>query len=129
MTGGMMEGNWATGSPTMATRPRITVRTAITMATIGRSTKKRATSARRALVRRGRGLRRHGHPRPHVLQPGHDHVLPELQALLDHPELPHPRAELDGAELRLPVGPDQRHAVTALQLRHRALGDEQGVLA
>src|SRR6185295_6343919 len=124
----MMEGNWATGSPVMATRPRITVRTAITMATIGRSTKKRTTSALLALDRRGRGIRRHRYPWSYVLQPGHDHVLPEFQARLDHPQLAHPCAELDRSELHLPVGPDHRHPVTALQLRHRSLGDEQGVL-
>ena len=43
MMGGMMDGYCATGRPARATTPRITVRIAMTMATIGRSTKKRVT--------------------------------------------------------------------------------------
>ena len=36
ISGGTMLGNWAMGSPVMATTPMITIRMAITMATIGR---------------------------------------------------------------------------------------------
>jgi hypothetical protein len=42
--GGMTEGNWAIGRPATATRPSTTVRIAMTMATIGLSTKKRDIS-------------------------------------------------------------------------------------
>src|SRR6202022_1698410 len=42
--GGTMFGYWATGRPATATSPKMTVRMAITIATIGRSTKNRTTS-------------------------------------------------------------------------------------
>src|SRR5512134_3214037 len=42
ISGGTMLGNWAVGSPVMATRPTIVVRMAITIATIGRLMKNRA---------------------------------------------------------------------------------------
>ena len=50
MTGGMIDGYCAMGRPVIATRPRMTVRIAITIATMGRSTKKRVTGS---LARRG----------------------------------------------------------------------------
>src|SRR5512134_2861297 len=42
ISGGTMLGNWAVGSPVMATRPTIVVRMAMTIATIGRLMKNRA---------------------------------------------------------------------------------------
>src|SRR2546422_7092680 len=47
MTGGMIEGNCAIGSPVIETRPRTTVTIEITMATMGLSTKKRAICGQR----------------------------------------------------------------------------------
>ena len=48
MTGGMMDGYCAIGRPIMDTRPRITVRIAMTIATIGRSTKNRVMGSHSA---------------------------------------------------------------------------------
>src|SRR3954469_10992086 len=50
--GGTMSGNWATGNRPMATSPPRTVTIAMTMATMGRLTKKADTSVAPALVGR-----------------------------------------------------------------------------
>src|SRR4026207_71617 len=98
MTGGMMDGYCAIGSPTRLTRPRITVSTEITMATIGRSTKNRliASPGRRA-GRRGRracGVRRNRRAGPEVLQAAHDDALAGLEPLLHHEQIVRAWAQL-----------------------------------
>src|SRR6185369_8901437 len=94
--GGTTSGYWAMGSPAIATSPTMTVMIEITIATIGRLTKKRAMGLLR-LSRGGLGgpgarrRRRHrlggdGRALLHLLQALDDHLLAALQAFLDHPQ-------------------------------------------
>src|SRR6058998_2822726 len=108
--GGMIDGNWAIGSPVIATRPRTTVTMAMTIATMGLSTKKRdmesAGRGRTARRRRRAGLERldrEGHPGLHVLQARHDDGLARLQTLVDDPEFSGVLAGLDRSDLGFPV--------------------------
>src|SRR5512134_2104586 len=104
--GGTTSGYWAMGRPDIATSPTMTVMMEITMATIGRLTKKLAM-----LLRLGHGLRRapsggcgrhrlrgDGRALADLLQAFHDDLLPGLQALLDQPQAVHARADLHVAE-------------------------------
>src|SRR5512147_2585146 len=132
--GGTTSGYWATGSPDIATSPTRTVTMEITIATIGRLTKKRAMLLRlgrrlRSTLAGGgrrRGLRAHHDALPHLLQALDHDLLARLQALLDHPEAVHARPDLDVAERHLVALAHHRHAVEVLQLGHRPLGHEEG---
>ena len=118
-------------------RPAITVTMEITIATIGRLTKKRAmatsafpgsvagSAARRLRRRRPPASATHDRAVAHLLEALDDDLLAGLQALLDHPEAVHPRAHLDVAERHLVVGADHGHAVEVLQLGHGALRHEE----
>ena len=109
MTGGMMEGYWATGRPARDTTPRITVRTAMTMATIGRSMKKRVIGP---LARRARPpepcFAVTGVPGRRYCSPVTITFSPAFRPFVDHPEVAHARPRLDGADLRLAVGAHHR---------------------
>src|SRR5512144_587146 len=78
--GGTTSGYWAIGSPDIATRPRMTVMMEITIATIGRLTKKRDM-----LLRLGQGLRRalSGGCGRHRLR-AHGRALADLLQALHH---------------------------------------------
>src|SRR5512143_2082416 len=107
--GGTTSGYWAMGRPDIATSPTRTVTMEITIATIGRLTKKRAMLLRlgrrfrRALAGGGgrRGLRAHDHAVPHLLQALDHDLLARLQAFLDHPQAVDARADLHVAERHL----------------------------
>src|SRR5258706_12728000 len=80
--GGMIEGNWAIGSPGMATRARTIVTIAMAIATIGLSMKKRdmrparrGRSAPRGKRGRPQRVRREGRRRHPVLQGRHADAL------------------------------------------------------
>src|SRR6476620_2244751 len=103
-----MSGYCAMGRPRIATRPSITMMIDITIATMGRLTKKRAMALLR-LARGYGGLRRRcrrwrhrfGADRHAVLQRLNafgDHLFPWLQALLDHPQRVHSRTDNNVAE-------------------------------
>src|SRR5512143_2736950 len=100
--GGTTSGYWAIGRPDIATSPRITVTMEITIATIGRLTKKRAMLARLARGLRcalacgggRRGLRAHHRALSHLLQALDHDLLAWLQAFLDHPAAVHARPHL-----------------------------------
>src|SRR5512138_1154310 len=76
--GGTISGYWAIGRPDMATRPRRTVTMEITIATIGRLTKKRAMLARLPC---GLGLALRGGGGRHRLRAHHGAVAHLLEAL------------------------------------------------
>src|SRR5512143_2404643 len=134
--GGTTSGYWAMGSPDIATSPTRTVTMEITIATIGRLTKKRAMLLRlgrrlRSTLAGGggrRGLRAHDHAVPHLLQALDHDLLARLQALLDQPETVHPWPDLDVAERHLVAFADHRDAVEVLQLDHGSLRDEESAL-
>src|SRR5262245_401669 len=95
--GGMIAGYWAIGSPVIATSPRTTVTMAITIATMGRSTKKRDIVLELARARGGRGVAGgvgrfglHRHARLHELEPRDDDPFAGLQPRPDHPQLADP---------------------------------------
>src|SRR5512134_3530239 len=100
--GGTTSGYCAMGSPDIATSPTRTVTMEITIATIGRLTKKRAMllglgrGLRHALAGGGggHGLRAHDGAFPHLLQALHHDLLARLQAFVDQPEAVHPRPDL-----------------------------------
>ncbi len=95
--GGTMSGYCAVGSFVMATAPAIVIRIAMTIATIGRRTKK-APTGYVPVFSAGAGLRRPARleaslgttvmPEPHALQSLDHDPVSRLQALLDHPEVP-----------------------------------------
>src|SRR3982751_3229239 len=122
-----MSGYGPIGSPAMATSPSRTVRIAITIATIGRSMKKRAMvlppsrrrrhggGGRLGLLRGGL-LRADGGTRLHLREPIDHDAVPGLQPRVDLPQLPHPYAGLDGPDLDLVVAPHDRHLEAPLEL-------------
>src|SRR5690242_18845968 len=80
MSGGAMEGNCATGRPVSATAPMITVRIAMTIATMGRLIKNLDIGSPR-LER----LRIYDHAGPNLLQPFDDDALARLYAIANDP--------------------------------------------
>src|SRR6266545_7076619 len=130
--GGMMAGYCATGRPRMARRPAMTVMTAMTIATIGRPMKKRATSVAPPRARgrgRGRGglerLRRHRLAVTDLLHTVDDHRLVRLEAALRDPQRIDLLAHHDRTDRDLGVRADHGDLEVALQLGDRALRDEQ----
>src|SRR6185369_9023410 len=79
--GGTMSGNWATGSPDIATKPPITVTIAITIATTGRL----MNSLEIISVFLRRRFRVDGYTRPDSLDALDDHCFSRLQSLFDNP--------------------------------------------
>src|SRR4029453_2601542 len=132
-----MSGYWAVGSFVIATYPAIVVRIAMTIATIGRRTKRAPTDLlpgflgrRRRRIRGGRGLlRRDGHARLHALQPFHDDPVSGLEPLVDDVRASLGGAELDDLDRHLVVRSDDANLVASLQLADGPLGNENGALA
>src|SRR5688572_15443949 len=122
--GGTTSGYCAIGRPCIATPPSSTVMIDNTIATIGRSTKKRAMLARLGR-RRGSRLRCDDQAVANALQSFDDDAIADADAFLDDPERVDAGADLDVAKRHLVVGGDHRHAVQALQLLHGALRDQQ----
>src|SRR3954452_20444482 len=110
-----MSGNWATGSRPMATSPPRTVTIAMTMATMGRLTKKADTSVPPAVVDRrdtdGRGSdpRAVGHGRG-----VDDHARTGIEAVLHDPAVARAPAKRDGLQTHFVVGADDAHLRRAL---------------
>src|SRR6516225_887772 len=129
-----MSGYWAVGSLLIATAPAIVIRIAMTIATIGRRTKKAPTGLLPCLFRRlrlgslGRGaagfLRHDRHPGPHPLEPLDHDLVSRLQSFLDDPEVAIDDAGLHDLDRDLVVGSHHAHLVTALELRNGALRHE-----
>src|SRR5512139_2550052 len=139
ISGGTMLGNWAMGSPVMATRPMMTMRMAITIATIGRLMKNLDMPGLPLLAlsgggRRGcrlcftfrGGLRRcDPDPGPDLLDPLDHDRLAGFQPLVDDPKGADPLGRGDRPELDGVVGTHPRDEELPLHLRHRALGYQQ----
>src|SRR6202035_2385808 len=135
MSGGTMSGYWAIGRPVIATKPRRTVRMEMTMATMGRSMKKRAMASPRSRSAGGGGmisggacrfrgrlfLRLHARPRFDAREALDDDALAGRQARFDDPQGPHPLPRLHGADLGLVAGADDRYLIAPLELVDRPL--------
>src|ERR687887_1026263 len=121
-----MFGYSATGSCTIATTPRITMRMEMTMATIGRLMKNfdMVRLLRRARLGRQPDLLAGAHP---VASLDHD-PLARLQPLGHDPERAVARTELDGADVDGVVGFHDGDLVHALDVLDGALGHEERAL-
>src|SRR5438093_12222385 len=120
------------GSCTIATRPKITMRMEMTMATIGRSMKNRAmVGLLRARARLG-GRVRH---QPDFLAGTYpvaaldDDPLAGLQPLRHRPQRANPHIDLDRADVDRVVGADHGDLMNALHVLDGTLRDqERGLL-
>src|SRR5689334_11726635 len=138
-SGGVMFGNCAVGRPTIATMPTITMTIEITMETIGRFMKNLYTILLSGFAacrvwdfhRGGARLKGRGadfHALAHLLHSlGHDTVA-GFQAFVDNPHSVNLRPDLNRANTHLVIRADYCGQIPALQLIHRTLRDEQGVL-
>src|SRR5882762_9989752 len=125
-----MLGYSAMGSCTIATRPMMTMRIEITIATMGRLMKNLAISG---LFRWGgrRGRARLG---PHLLAGSHaigsfdDDSLAGLEPLRDDPLRAYARVDLDRPYLDRLVGLDDGDLLHPLHVLHSPLGNEERVL-
>src|SRR5260221_4142789 len=126
-----MSGNCATGSPTIATSPRSTVRIEMTIATTGRLMKKRAMAL--LLPRRscgggaaGRCLRRDDwSSRLDSRESFHDRPVTWLQAGVDNPETAYALSRNDLPDLDLAIDPDDADLIGPLHFVDRPLRDEE----
>src|SRR5687768_7290661 len=100
--GGTTSGYCAIGRPCIATPPSSTVMIDRTMATIGRSTKKRAMLSR--LRSGGRWFGAHDQAVANALQPLDDDAVTDGHALFDDPQRVDARSDLDVAKRDLVVG-------------------------
>src|SRR5215813_13347298 len=118
------------GSCTMATRPMITMRMEITIATIGRSMKYLATAG--LLRRAGCGGRVRREPDllagPHPVAALDDDPLTGLKARRDDPERADTRVDLHRAHVDRVVRADHCHLMHALNILHGPLRDQERVL-
>ena len=125
-----MSGNIAIGSRAIETSPPSTVTIAMTMATVGRRTKKaEIISALRPMPPRGSAARscrcddRAGTNQRRI----DDHAGARLESLRDDPTVARLLTEGDGLHLDLVVCPDDANLRHALQLAHRALRHQERI--
>src|SRR5262245_18898400 len=123
-SGGAIAGNCETGRLTMVMAPTMTVRSEITIATIGRLMKKRDTLASR--LRGPVGGDVDGCTVPYLQLALDNHAFAGFQAVGHDPELPDAVANRDRTDRHLAVRAHHRDLVTALQLGDRALRNQQG---
>src|SRR5580692_2508985 len=117
-----MFGNWATGSVAIVITPTMTVRIAITIATIGRRMKKFAMLALlRFFVRRGI----HQFAFFCLVLTSHHDAFFGLQPGCDHPERAHSRPDFHATDLRAAIGADDSDLIRSLLLIHRRLRHHQ----
>src|SRR5215813_680705 len=136
--GGTMSGYWAVGSFVIATAPAIVISTAMTIATIGRRTKKAPTGLLSGLFggvrlccfrgRASRFLGHDGHPGPHALQTLDDDLVAGLEPLFDDPQIAFLWPRLDNLDRRLVIRADEPDLVAALELVDCALRHEDRAL-
>src|SRR5258708_5137474 len=123
-----MFGNWETGKRAMDTAPTITVRIAITMATIGRLIKKFDTVV--SSVARPRRLARrfqfYMHAGRDLLNPVDDHTLTRIQPIANHPQGPNLVANVNRFDAHDLVTVHSGHLIAALQLGNSLLWNKQG---
>src|SRR5260221_11614457 len=118
-----MFGYWAMGSWNMATRPTITMRIEMTMATIGRLMKNLAMALARPLGVGQRGLDLLAGF--HSVDSLDDDPLARLQPLPDDPEGADALADLDGSKVHRLVASDHGDLVDALLVQDGQLRNEQ----
>src|SRR5215472_9159080 len=112
-----MSGYCAVGSFVMATAAAIVIRIAMTIATIGRRTKKAPTCLLGAFRRcASRFLGHDGHPGPDALQALHDDSVAGVQTFLDDPQVSLDRPGLDDLDRRLVVRSHDGDLIAALKL-------------
>src|SRR5579862_5004676 len=122
-----MFGNCATGKVTVITTPTITVRIAMTIATMGRLIKKldMGPGSFRSLVVSARsltGAERLGlnpHAGPDLLLAFDDHTVARFESAGDHPHGFHALANLNLPRRHRVIRADDHYFVTALKLGHR----------
>src|SRR5579862_3840050 len=125
-----MFGNWETGKRAIETAPTITVRIAITMATIGRLIKK-LDMASPLVARQGRLARRfrfHMHARTDLLNPIDDHALTRIQPIANHPGGPHLVANVDRLNAHGVVTINSGDLIAPLQLGNGLLRNKQSAM-
>src|SRR5690242_2693492 len=122
----MISGNCAIGSACMATRPPSTVMIAITMATMGRRTKKRDTLASLRL-----GRERSCSDRRAILRrrPLDDDAVPRLESAFHDPAAADSLPDFDRSSRNPVVGVDEANLMRALQLGYCTLRHEQSGIA
>src|SRR5262245_60929594 len=123
-SGGAIAGNCEIGRLTMVTAPTITVRTEITIATIGRLMKNRDTSASR--LRRLAGHYLDDRAIPDLQEAFDNHAFAGFQTVSYDPEAADTIADRHGTDRYLVVAAHDRDLVTALQLGNRALRNQDG---
>src|SRR5471032_2259015 len=120
--GGTISGNCASGRPRMETAPTITVMMAMTMATIGRSTKNLA-------MRSAHGLREWPGRDDAALSDGRrradDHALADLDAVLDDLQVADAVPDRDRSHDHLVVRAEHLDLITALKVGDRPLRDDE----
>src|ERR1700722_1292090 len=125
-----MFGNWETGRRAMDTAPTITVRIAITMATIGRLIKKfdmvvSSVAWPRRLARR---FRFYMHAGTNLLNPVDDHALARIQPVANHPQRANLVANVDRFNAHSVVAIHSGHLIGALQLGNSLLRNKQSAI-
>src|SRR5712692_9460959 len=125
-----MLGNSATGRLAIVTEPTITMRMAITIATMGRLMKN--FDIELPFLRfgsRGRkGLRVYLRPWLNFLHALSDNAFTRLQPFIDNPHGTRAVTDLDGSNAYLVLAVHDRHLIAALEFRHRALRNQQRTL-
>src|ERR1700690_2884140 len=127
-SGGTIFGNWAIGSPRKATRPRITVMIAMTIATIGRLMKNFDTARLPGGLCRGERKGIHQRAVPDLLQPLSDDPVARLQPGKDGDEVAERLADRRRHDVDPVVGVDRGKLVAPLELVQGAPGDEERAL-
>src|SRR6267143_5859508 len=121
ISGGTMFGNCATGSPAMVTAPTITIRMAITIATIGRLMKN-FDIAQFPSAARMCGFGCNEGSVPEFLQSVDYNLLTRLEAFVNNPHRPDRLPGLHGAHTNFAIAADHCYLITSLRLRDCALG-------
>src|SRR4029077_850780 len=124
--GGTMSGNCASGSPRMETTPTITVMMAMTIATIGRSTKNLAPRSALGLCE---GPGRDGAALPDGRRRADDDLLAGLDAVLDDLQVADAIPDRDRSHDHLVVQAEHLYLITALEIGDRPLRNDERAAA
>src|SRR5690242_11707930 len=120
----MMSGNCAIGSPSMATTPTITMRMAITIATMGRLMKNFDMGKNRSLRSRlGLRFRIDGHSVSDFGDSFRHDAVSRAHAAFDDPHFTDALANLHRADRDAVIRADKGYLIVSLQLVHGALRD------
>src|SRR3989442_850845 len=124
--GGTISGKCASGSPRMEAMPTITVMMAMTIATIGRSTKNLATRSRPRLCE---GPGRDDAALSDSHRRAHDYFLAGLDAVLDDLQVADAIPDRDGSHDHLVVRAEHFDLIAALEIGDRPLGNDERTAA